>query len=51
VCDVITLDRLHEALCHAITLWATHRCGHRLQTDLSSKQPRLFGGIRRAVVA
>ena len=48
---VITLDRLHEALCHAITLRATHRCGHRLQADLSTKQPRLFGGLGRTVIA
>ena len=48
---VVTLDRLHEALCHAIALWATHRCGHRLQADLSSKQARLFSGIGRTVIA
>ena len=48
---VVPLDRLHEALDHAVALRAAHRCGHRLQTDLLSKQARLFGGVRRAVVA
>jgi hypothetical protein len=42
---VIMLDRLHEALGHAVALRATHRRGHRLQTDLPSKQARLFGGV------
>ena len=39
---IIPLDRLHEALGHAVALRAAHRCGHWLQTDLSSKQTRLF---------
>ncbi len=37
--------RLHETLGHAIALRAAYRGGHRLQTDLSSKQARLFSGI------
>lgn len=48
---LITLDRLHEALGHAVAMRAAHRCGHRLQTDLPSKQARLFGGACRAVIA
>ena len=48
---VIALYRLHEALGHAVTLWAAHWGGHRQQADLSSKQTRLFGGLRRAAVA
>lgn len=47
---VITFDRLHEALGHAVALRAAHWGGHRLQADLPSKQARLFGGIGRAVV-
>ena len=49
--NVVTFDRLHEALGHAVALRAAHRGGHRLQADLSSKQACLFGGVRRAVVA
>jgi hypothetical protein len=48
---IITFDRLHEALGHAVALRAANWGGHRLQTDLSSKQACLFGGVRRAVVA
>jgi len=49
--NVITLDRLHEALCHTVALGASHRCSYRLQADLASKQTRLLGDISRAVIA
>jgi len=48
---VITFDRLHEALGHAVALRAAYWGGHRLQADLSSKQARLFGGVGRTVIA
>src|SRR5476649_1568410 len=48
---VVTLDCLHETLGHAVALRAAYRRGHRLQTDLPSKQARLFGGVGRAVIA
>ena len=48
---VITFDRLHEALGHAVALRAANWRGHRLQADLSSKQARLFGGVGRTVIA
>lgn len=48
---VFMFDRLHETLGHPVALRATHRCGYHLQTDLLSKQTRLYGGICRAVVA
>lgn len=48
---VITLDRLHKGLGHAVALRAAQRCGHRLQTDLPSKQARLFGRVGLAVIA
>lgn len=34
---IITLDRLHEALSHAVALRAAYRCSHRLQADLAGK--------------
>ncbi len=48
---VVTLDRLHDALGHAVALRAANGCRHRLQTDLPGKQARLFGGVRRTVNA
>lgn len=48
---VITLDRLHEALRHAVALRAAYRRRYRLQADLSGKQARLLGDIGRAVIA
>ncbi len=51
MCHIITLDRFHVALCHAVALRAAHRRGHRLQADLAGKQARLLGDIGRAVIA
>ena len=48
---IVTLDRLHKALGHAVALRAANERGHRLQAYLSSKQARLFGGIGRTVVS
>ena len=48
---VVPLDRLHEALGHAVALRAANRCGRRLQADLPSKRARLFGGVSRTVIA
>lgn len=50
VADVVTLHGLHEALRHAVALWATHRSGQGQQADLPGKGPGLFGGIGRAVI-
>ena len=43
---VLTFDRLHEALGHAVALRAAYRRRYWLQTDLPSKQTRLLGGVR-----
>lgn len=36
---IIALDRLHEALGHAVALGTAHRRGHRFQAELLSERP------------
>ena len=43
--DVIPLHRLHEALRHAIALWAAHRRRQGFQSQFGSKRPRTLGNI------
>jgi hypothetical protein len=38
---IVSYQRIDEALCHAIALWACHRCHYRLQAHLPGKAPDL----------
>ena len=49
--DVIALHRFHKALRHAVALRTAHWRGQQYQADFASKDARLFGGVRRAVIA
>jgi hypothetical protein len=43
--DVIPLHRLHEALRHAVALWAAHWRRQWFQPQFGSKRPRALGNI------
>ena len=47
---VISLERLDEALGHAVALWAGDRGGHGLQSQLFGKALGLGGRAAAAVV-
>lgn len=47
---VIALHRLHEALRHAVTLWAAHRRRQWLQADIGGEGAGLLGDVARAVI-
>ena len=47
---IVSFERLDEALCHAIALWACHWCRYRLQAQLPGKASGLSCCVAASVI-